>query len=176
VSAISSNRTVIVRATEADLPAIAALAGVIWRAYYRGIISSEQIEYMLERMYAIETMRSEIRREGICYERLLVDDEFVGIASYGPAGPPETFKLHKLYLHPERHGRGLGTVLLKHCESEARQAGARRLVLNVNKQNTRAISIYRRNDYRITDSVVVDIGGGFVMDDYVMEKCVKRET
>jgi GNAT superfamily N-acetyltransferase len=146
------------------------LAGVIWRACYRGIISKEQIEYMLKRMYSIETMREEILREAIRYERLVMDEEFIGFASYGPAGRPETFKLHKLYLHPDRQGRGLGSFLLRHCEREARQGGARSLILNVNKGNTRAIVVYQKNHFRITESVVVDIGGGFVMDDYVMEK------
>jgi ribosomal protein S18 acetylase RimI-like enzyme len=176
VSTISPNRTTIVRATEKDLPSVAALASLIWRACYREIISTEQIEYMLERMYRVETMREEIRHEGIRYERLFVDDRFIGFASYGPFGEPGTFKLHKLYLRPAQHHRGLGSLLLRHCETEAHQAGGRRLILNVNKQNSRAIAVYLRNDFRISDSVMVDIGGGFVMDDYVMEKELQRET
>jgi ribosomal protein S18 acetylase RimI-like enzyme len=170
VNATFSNRAAILRAAEVDLPSIAALAGVIWRACYRGIISDEQIEYMLKRMYSIETMRDEILREAIRYERLVIEEEFVGFASYGPAGQAETFKLHKLYLHPDRQGRGLGSLLLRHCEREARQAGARWLTLNVNKRNTRAIDVYQKGKFRITESVVVDIGGGFVMDDFVMAK------
>jgi hypothetical protein len=40
----------ILPASEADFPGIAALAGVIWRAHYPGIISTEQIDYMLSKM------------------------------------------------------------------------------------------------------------------------------
>ena len=146
------------------------LAAIIWRACYPGIISHAQIDYMLERMYALDTMRDEIQRQRIRYERLLLDGELAGFAAYGPAEQPDVFKLHKLYLHPERHVLGLGSLLLRHCEGAVRQMGGRRLVLNVNKGNARAIAVYQNNGYRISDSVVLDIGNGFVMDDHVLEK------
>ena len=165
----ASSRGKIVAATEADLPAISKLAGVIWRAHYPGIISTEQIDYMLGKMYSLETLRAEVR-SGICYECLLVGDEFVGFASYGPTEQPDIFKLHKLYLDTDRHGRGFGSMLLHHCEREAGKLGARRLMLTVNKRNGKAIAAYQRNGFSIGDSVVADIGGGFAMDDFVMAK------
>lgn len=152
------------------MPAIASLAGVIWHAHYPGIISTEQIDYMLADMYSLETLREEIRLRAIRYERLLVGEEFAGFASHGPTEQPKLFKLHKIYLHPAWHGRGLGSLLLRHCEREACKLGADRLVLTVNKRNSKAIAAYQRNGFSITDSVVVNIGGGFVMDDYVMAK------
>lgn len=151
------------------LPAISALAGVIWRAYYPNITSAEQIEYMLGWMYSLETMASELHN-GIRYERLLLDGELAGFASLGPFEEPGTVKLHKLYLVPKYHGQGFGTLLLKHCENEARELGARAMTLNVNKRNALAIAVYRRNGFNIAQSVVNDIGNGFVMDDYVMTK------
>jgi GNAT superfamily N-acetyltransferase len=160
----------ILPAGETDLPAIARLAAIIWRAHYPGIISTEQIEYMLAGMYAEETLRDEIRLRAIRYERLFVGEELRGFAAYGPTEQAKQYKLHKLYLHPACQGRGLGTLLLRHCESEARSLGADRLMLTVNKRNSKAIAAYHRNGFAITDSVVVDIGGGFVMDDYVMTK------
>ena len=51
-----------------------------------------------------------------------------------------------------------------------RAAGFKKLRLNVNKHNERAISVYRRNGFETVESVKNDIGGGFFMDDYVMEK------
>ena len=151
------------------LSALSELAGIIWRSYYPGIITPEQIEYMLERMYSLETLREEIQ-EGIRFDRLLVNDEFAGFASYGPTDRTDVFKLHRIYLHPIRHRQGMGTVLLQHCEVEARKLGARRLMLTVNKRNAQAFAAYRKNGFAIVDSVVADIGGGFVMDDYVMAK------
>jgi len=157
-------------ATENDLPAIAGLAGVIWRAHYPGIISAEQIEYMLAKMYALETLREEILQQAIRYERLLMDEELAGFASHGPTDQPKLFKLHKLYLHPACQGRGLGSLLLGHCERAAARLGAERLMLTVNKRNTKAMTAYQRNGFAVKDSVITAIGRGFVMDDYVMVK------
>lgn len=156
-------------ATDEHLHSISALAGTIWRAYYPSITSMEQIEYMLAWMYSLETMAAELR-DGIRYVRLLLDSELVGFASFGRTEKPGTIKLHKLYLLPKLHGQGLGTQLLKHCETEARNLGAQVMTLNVNKQNARAIAAYKRNGFAITQSVVNYIGHGFVMDDYVMTK------
>jgi diamine N-acetyltransferase len=170
MSATVSTRVTILPAAEPDLPALTELAGTIWRACYPGIISAEQIEYMLARMYALDMLRDEIRSQGIHFYRLLADGRFAGFASIGPTPEAGVMKLHKLYLLAEFHGRSLGSQLLKHCEAEARRLGARRLILSVNKQNTKAITAYQRNGFGIAESVITDIGGGFVMDDFIMSK------
>lgn len=160
----------IIQATEAELPIVARLAGDIWRACYPGIITPEQIEYMLGRMYALEVLAAEIRSQGIRYDLMRVGGRPVGFASYGPVPMPGTMKLHKVYLLPGRQGCGLGSRLLQHVECEVRSLGARRLILSVNKRNAKAIAAYRRNGFVVAESIVTDIGGGFVMDDYVMAK------
>jgi len=78
-------------------------------------------------------------------------------------------KLHKLYLLAEMHGRGLGSRLLQHVEQEI-QAG--QVPADSFREQTQhpAIAVYRRNGFVIAESVITDIGGGFVMDDYVMAK------
>ena len=95
---------------------------------------------MLAKMYSLETLRDELRSKGIRFERLLVDGRFVGFAAYGPTPEPGGMKLHKCYLLPEMHGRGYGSLLLQHCEREVRKLGARRLILAVNKRNTKAVA------------------------------------
>ncbi|MGD0350492.1 MAG: bifunctional aminotransferase class I/II-fold pyridoxal phosphate-dependent enzyme/GNAT family N-acetyltransferase [Verrucomicrobiota bacterium] len=170
MNATQPDRQEIIRATEADLPAISQLAGVIWRACYPEIITHAQIDYMLARMYALDVLRDEIRSQGIHYDRLLVNDKLVGFASYGPTAQAGVVKLHKLYLLPELHGHGLGSRLLQHVERAVHTAGASRLILSVNKRNAKAIATYRQNGFVIAESVVTDIGNGFVMDDYIMAK------
>jgi GNAT superfamily N-acetyltransferase len=160
----------IVPADEEHLPALAALAGVIWRQHYPGIISLSQIEYMLGQMYAVETLRTQLCEQGIRFVRLLVGGRFVGFASFGPQAEPGVFKLHKCYLLPEFHGRGFGTSLLQHCEGEVRRSGAEKLILAVNRQNVKAIAAYCRNGFAVAESVVTDFGNGFAMDDYIMAK------
>ncbi len=167
----------VVAATEEDLAAISRLAAGIWRAHYPGIISVEQIDYMLSKMYSLDKLREEVRARGIGYYRLLAGDEFAGFAACGifdeqdsSGSDGNAFKLHKLYVHPKWHGNGFGALLLQHCERQSRDAGARRLVLAVNKRNSKAIGFYQRHGFAIARSIIEDIGGGFFMDDYVMEK------
>ncbi len=167
---MSGARTEILPAGEEHLAALTELAGVIWRQHYPGIISHAQIDYMLGKMYSLETLREEIGSRGIHFYRLLVEEKMTGFASIGPLKTAGVWKLHKLYLLPEMHGRGLGSRLLQHCQTEARRLGARRLQLAVNKQNVKAVAAYRRNGFEIVESVVTDFGGGFVMDDFVMAK------
>lgn len=155
---------------EEHLPALAELAGVIWRACYPGVISSEQIEFMLARMYDRATLQDELKAKEIRFYRLLVAERFSGYASIGPTERSGVMKLHKLYLLPELHGHGWGSLMLEHCQNEARRLGARQLILAVNKRNFRAIAAYQRNGFAIAESVATDIGGGFVMDDFIMAK------
>ncbi len=155
---------------EDHLPALVELAGVIWRQHYPNIISPEQIDYMLGKMYALDKLRDEIRSQGIHFYRLVVDGRMAGFASIGPLDAPWDWKLHKIYMLPELHGCGLGSRLLQHCEAEARRLGARRLMLAVNKRNPRPIAAYRRNGFAVIQSVVTDFGDGFVMDDFIMAK------
>ena len=151
------------------LAEISALADVIWRAHYPGIISPEQISYMLDRMYRVDTLRAELE-SGIHWFRALVASELRGFASVGPTDTAMEYKLHKLYVHPGWQRNGLGSALLKECESAARAHGATTLMLNVNKRNAKAISTYLKRGFTIHDSIIADIGGGFVMDDFVMTK------
>jgi len=169
----TANPAQILPATEEHLPALAELAGVIWRQHYPGIISPAQIDYMLARMYSLETLREQIRSEDIWFVRLLVDERFVGFASCGPTHASGVMKLHKCYLLPEMHGRGLGSLLLQHCERAVHRLGARRLILAVNKRNLKAVGAYQRNGFTVAESVITDFGSGFVMDDYIMAKDLK---
>jgi ribosomal protein S18 acetylase RimI-like enzyme len=157
-----------------DLAEISTLAAVIWRAHYPGIISHEQIEYMLVRMYDVEVMRRELE-SGIAYDRLLVDGALCGFSSYGPTSNAGEFKLHKLYVHSNHQRQGLGALLLKRVENVARERGISTLVLAVNKKNTQAFFAYRKLGFTIRESIIADIGGGFVMNDYVMAKSLLQQ-
>ena len=157
------------RVQAGHLAEISALAAVIWRAHYPGIITPAQINYMLALMYDVETMRRELE-SGVTWFRALVNGQLRAFSSLGPTDIATEFKLHKLYVHPDWQRHGLGTALLKECESTARAHGATTLMLNVNKRNEIAIRAYRQRGFTIRESIVADIGGGFVMDDYVMAK------
>ena len=159
----------ILKAGPKDLEEIAVLARRIWRAHYPGIITPEQIEYMLAGMFDLERMRRQLK-EGVVYDRLLMDGQCIGFSAHGPLSGNGEYKLDKLYLLDTFRRRGLGSAMIHHLLEQAQATGAEAVVLNVNKRNRQAIEAYRRNGFRIRQSVVVDIGNNFVMDDYVMER------
>jgi ribosomal protein S18 acetylase RimI-like enzyme len=164
------DRASIVGASERDLPAVAELAGVIWRKHYPGIISVEQIEYMLARGYSLAALSRFITEEGAGLDLAYLGETLAGFAAYYRPGEPHELKLDKLYVHPDFHGRGLGRSLIASAEAAAIAQQRATLILNVNKNNVQAIRAYERMGFSVREAVVVDIGGGFVMDDYVMAK------
>ena len=156
-------------ATISDIPILQDAAYRIWHAHYPGIITVEQIDYMLAEGYSTDRIRSEMTDQGIAWLKILDGQEMVGFASFGPYGE-QTIKLHKLYLDVACHGKGIGSAALAEVERLSTAAGATAILLNVNKYNHKAIASYQRNSYKLSESVVNDIGNGFVMDDYVMKK------
>ena len=155
--------------TPESLAIIRTIAREVWPETFAAILSKEQIIYMMQMMYAPEVMTGELHN-GYHFELISVDGEAAGYFSWSPYSLPGTAKLHKLYLRHKFHGRGIGSQMLKQVEFQAKAAGFNRLRLNVNKFNTKARKAYFRNKFSDVESVKIDIGSGFFMDDFVMEK------
>lgn len=151
----------------ADIPMLRELAHRIWHACYPGIISAAQIDYMLARFFDETALRQDFAA-GVIWEIARLDAQPVGFLACVPDVATERLKLSKLYLLPEFHGRGLGQQMLARVTAIAQRTHARAIHLTVNKANTKAIRAYERAGYQQTDSQVLDIGGGYVMDDYIM--------
>lgn len=157
---------------EEALPTIQRLAHEIWHQVYPTIISMEQITYMLDLMYNMESLRREVRERQVHYAMMIHDGEAAGYLAWENKPGGDTTYLHKLYLKPALHGHGIGAKALVWVSERAREAGMRRLRLTVNKNNSAAIRAYRRAGFEFEGEVCAGIGGGFVMDDYVMVKGV----
>ncbi len=153
----------------AEIDELIPLAHRIWHAHYPGIITVEQIDYMLERGYTRDVILDEIENQGVFWSAIRDRKTMIGFIAIGPYGE-KTMKLHKLYLLPEYHGMGIGSRALTEAERIAQQQNAATLVLNVNRHNPKAISAYKRAGWHIAEETVVEIGNGYVMDDYVMAK------
>jgi GNAT superfamily N-acetyltransferase len=162
---------VIDAATHADLATVQALARRIWHAYYPGIIAFEQIAYMLELGYDTATLARFLETPGAGLA-LARADEPIGFAAWYRTQATATSKLDKLYVALDHHRKGAGRRLIEHVEHAARRDGSNTLVLNVNKRNEAAIAFYVRCGFSVREQVVIDIGNGFVMDDYVMAKAL----
>jgi ribosomal protein S18 acetylase RimI-like enzyme len=158
-------------ASEAEIPALRALAERVWRVSYAKMLAPGQIDYMLAWMYAPEAIARELA-EGVIWEAAWLEGELIGFLSCTLEPEARRLKLNKLYLLPEQQGLGLGQQLLDRVHVLATQRGAEQVWLQVNKQNTRAIRAYERAGYEVERSAVFDIGGGFVMDDFIMIRAI----
>ena len=154
--------------TPESLQIVRDIAHEVWPKTFAPILPPEQIPYMMNMMYAPEVMERELG-EGYHFAALLVDGVPSGYISWSPYHG-DTAKLHKVYLLTSCHGKGFGRMLLDYASDVCRAAGFKQLRLNVNKHNERAISVYLKNGFETVESVKNDIGSGFYMDDYVMEK------
>ena len=153
-----------------ELILIQKIAHQTWPSTFAGILSSEQIDYMLNWMYALPMLESQVDKGHGFLVAEEEDGTAVGFAGYELnhlAG--NLSKLHKLYLLPSSQGKGVGKALLLEVAKRAREAGQKSLVLNVNKYNKKAIDFYRALGFVTIRQEVNDIGSGYVMDDDVME-------
>jgi ribosomal protein S18 acetylase RimI-like enzyme len=152
-----------------ELLLIQKIAQHTWPSTFAGILSIEQIDYMLNWMYDLQLLESQMDK-GHGFLVAEEDGAAIGFAGYELnhlAG--SLSKLHKLYLLPSSQGKGVGKALLLEVAKRAREARQKSLVLNVNKQNKKAIDFYRVLGFVTIRQEVNDIGSGYVMDDDVME-------
>lgn len=143
------------------------LAHRIWPSTFEKILSEEQIEYMLNWMYNMETLKNQIS-EGHLFFVAEEENQPIGFMGIQPNYPdPQSTKIHKLYVLPEIQGKGIGRELIKTATEVAKKSGNDRLVLNVNRFN-KAVHFYQRIGFEILYEENIDIGNGYLMEDYVM--------
>jgi diamine N-acetyltransferase len=151
-----------------DINEIGFLANDIWPKVYDYMLSSQQIDYMLKLFYTPESLYRQMVEQHHIFFLAELDEIPVGFASVGRL-MDEIFKLHKLYVQPELQGKGIGKALVEAALDEAFEGGGRKLQLNVNKNN-KTISFYKKLGFVITGEVNLDIGSGYTISDFVMER------
>ena len=156
--------------TAADIPSVIDIGRRIWLEHYVPIIGAEQVAYMTAQRFTPSYLGQYPNASDRWLDLLEVDGDAVGYCSYSLGPADDELKLEQLYLLPELHGRGLGHLMMSHIEEHARALHRSTLWLTVNKHNAGSIAVYKRSGFNIREEAVFDIGNGFVMDDYVMEK------
>ncbi|MFI5185338.1 MAG: GNAT family N-acetyltransferase [Chitinophagales bacterium] len=158
---------VIQKATKADIPLIRKLCLKVWPQTYAPILSQEKIDYMLELMYSPASLQEQMSG-GSQFIFIYDDEEPVGFAAYFEQ-TSSVYKLDKIYILPSQQGKGTGRFVIDHIVNEIKQKGAAALRLQVNRNN-KAKNFYEKIGFVVIDYQDIDIGNGFFMNDYVMEK------
>jgi len=155
--------------TKYDREIVASLAREIWTEHYAPIIGKEQVAYMLDHFQSEQALAEQIKA-GYCYFIIEDADQVVGYV--GIQLKDEELFLSKLYVKYDKRGQGYGRKAVHYCEKIAKGKGLKKIVLTVNKHNYSSIKAYEAIGFKNCGSVIQEIGGGFVMDDYNMEKIV----
>ena len=159
--------------TGEDIEAAARLASEIWHEYFISIISIEQIDYMLDKFQSHHALEAQIERQGYEYYFMQADGRNVG---YIGIKPEETkLLLSKFYLLKAHRGQGYASQAMGFLEELCKQRKLNAIWLTVNRHNASTIAVYEKKGFRTVREQVADIGGGYVMDDYIMEREISLE-
>lgn len=154
----------------AQVADVARMAHEVWNEYYVALIGQAQVDYMVAKFQSAAAMQAQID-SGYEYFHIQQGGERIGYAAIRHDAADARVFISKLYLLAAHRKSGAGRRALAIIEGMARGRGATRLWLTVNKGNP-SVRAYERLGFSIVEALVMDIGGGYVMDDYKMEKAI----
>jgi len=150
-----------------DIPLIRELTFKIWPQTYAALLSQKQISYMLDLMYSELSLLRQMT-DGSHFIIVYDNDEPCGFAAFFETDS-YIFKLDKIYVLPSQQGKGTGSFVINHIIDEIKKKGAIALQLQVKRDN-KARFFYEKLGFNIIEEKDFDIGNGYFMNDYVMEK------
>ncbi len=150
-----------------NIPILARLAADIWHEYWTEILTLEQIDYMVENFQSEKAIKNQYENENYTYYFLEFEGKNIGY--FGVSEKKDYLFLSKLYILKDYRHKGFGGKAFDKIKELAAEKTYNSIQLTVNKYNTNTIKAYNKWGFRTINSVVTDIGEGFVMDDYIME-------
>jgi len=160
--------------TGSEIASIATLADEIWHEHFTPIIGTAQVEYMLEKFQSPDAIRQQIN-SGHIYMAVQMDGDLIGYAGLIPDIKNRSIQLSKFYILKSFRRHGIGRELMRHIERLCLEKQIDRIWLTVNRHNSDSIAAYFKMGFSKTGETVSDIGNGFVMDDFMMEKRLTSE-
>jgi N-acetylglutamate synthase-like GNAT family acetyltransferase len=154
------------KADNSDIQVIQQIAEKTWRPTYGHILTEEQTLYMLDLMYSTDVLEKQMSGT-IEFYLAINNQETIGYFSIEVIEPGK-MKLHKIYLDPDQKSKGAGSQIMEFIKQIALKSGVELIELNVNKYNS-AVQFYEKMGFNRAKEMVLDIGNGYVMDDYVMQ-------
>ena len=126
---------------------------------------------MLDKFQSEKAIKEQIENGGYRYFLANFNGEncgYVGISS-----DKDRLFLSKLYLKKSFRKKGIASKAIAMLEDICQKENLRAIWLTVNKHNTGSKAVYESNGFRVIDEQVCDIGHGYVMDDFIMQKDIK---
>ncbi len=154
--------------TAEEIRVVADLAENVWIEHYTPLIGAAQVAYMIEKFQSVPAITEQIK-QGYRYYLM----QYYGISAGYTAVLLETAEkslfLSKIYVEKAYRGKHLTSQTIAALKKICREEGLEKIWLTVNKGNYSSIAVYEHLGFVKVRDVVTDIGGGYVMDDYIME-------
>jgi len=151
-----------------DIATIQQLAHQIWPVTYGHLMSADRLQYMLQLIYSHDALQNQMQ-QGHTFLLAMMDTTPVGFASFSATGEQAVYKLQKIYIRTDIQGKGTGKRLINEVQDRIKKLNASTLILNVKRDNP-ARWFYEKLGFVIIKEEDIDIGNGYFMNDYVMEK------
>ena len=152
-----------------NIERLVALAKPIWEVHYTPIIGEKQVAYMLDKFQNEQAVESQMN-EGYQYFEVYLDEQLMGYFSIQLRNEFSLF-ISKFYLAKQARGKKLGSAMLEYIYNLAKKRECKTIDLTVNKYNP-AYDVYLKLGFNNIGSVEMDIGNGYIMDDFLMQKCI----
>ncbi|WP_051287330.1 GNAT family N-acetyltransferase [Algoriphagus mannitolivorans] len=144
-----------------DQPILFLLMDEVYRLGYRDFWS-DQGDWYVNLIYNPETVQKELSRSRSHYFFVEWDEEKIGVLKYDfPFSPreveiPNAMKLHRLYLHPKAHGKGIARLLMDHCFEIAKESKLDFIWLEAMEKKQQALRFYQKMGFEVVHSYTLD--------------------
>lgn len=159
--------TEFVKVEKEDIKELAELAKEIWFEYWHSILTLGQIYYMVNKFQSEMALKEQIEMEKYSYYFIVEDGKKVGY--FGVVPEDGYLFLSKFYISKDYRGKGLGKIAFEIIKEIAKENNYNKIHLTVCKQNFKSILIYEKWGFKTLHPLINRIGGGYEMDDYLME-------
>ena len=151
-----------------DFKLISQLAKAIWTEHYTPIIGVNQVNYMLKKFQSENAVRNQVLNDEFKY--FIISNMSLPIGYLSIKKEDSSLFLSKIYIAKTSRGQGIGKTSMNFIEEQAILFNCEKIYLTVNKYNTNSIKAYQKIGFEKIAELVMDIGNGYVMDDYKMQK------
>lgn len=152
--------------TEEEVAALCEMAARIWTEHYRPIIGEDQTAYMVEKYQSVPAVSAQLQH-GYAYYFICEEGKPAGYI--GIVQEEDRLFLSKLYIDRAYRGHGLARKALDFLRKLCKERGLACIYLTVNRNNAGSVAAYEKMGFQKVREQVAEIGGGYVMDDYIME-------
>lgn len=150
-----------------EISELAKMAKEIWEEHYIPIIGKDQVKYMVKKFQSESAIQNQLN-ENYIYFSVLLNNQPFGYLCYKIDTDENILFLSKIYVKRSFRGFGYGKHMFQFVIRKAAELNCQYINLTVNKYNTNSIDVYKKLGFIQKRALIIDIGNGFVMDDFEM--------